>query len=141
MPRASADEVSLGYHVALSACLAGTGNTHLFNELARALYLTFYLQQSGYGDLPVDLYKRAEALLDATLARAEVDGVFEIAPDAATVLGNVLHLHDAQLRSAPTQSLIAAGRRLARFTRSDARSPLPDLDHGRDPTAVSKDPN
>ena len=125
MPRTSANEVLLGYHVALSACLTGTGTAHLFNELARALYLTFYLQESGYGRLPMDLYKRGEALLEAALTRAEAEGTFEIAQEAAQILGDVLHLHDWQLQSAPAQYLVDAGERLTRFTRSDARSPLP----------------
>ncbi|MGA7816055.1 hypothetical protein [Caballeronia sp.] len=112
--------------MALSACLTGTDNADLINELARALYLTFYLQESGYGDVPLNLYKKGEVLLEAALSRAEAEGVWEIAPEAAQILGEILHLHDAQLRSAPTRILVDAGARLARFTQSDARSPLPD---------------
>lgn len=126
MPRSSADKVSLGNHLALAVCLRGTGNSHLMNELVRALYLTFYLQDSGYGDAPLDLYKKGEAALEAALSRAQAKRTWDIAPESAEILGEILRLHDAQLNSAPTRLLVDAGARLARFVESAKRSPLPD---------------
>ena len=46
MPRSSADKVSLGNHLALAVCLRGTGNSHLMNELVRALSVAFYLRET-----------------------------------------------------------------------------------------------
>jgi hypothetical protein len=60
MDLASARERSLSCHLALVACRDGHGNSHLVNELMRAVYLSWYLQRAGYGNQPVEQFKIAE---------------------------------------------------------------------------------
>ena len=59
MDLASASERSLSCHLALVACRDGHGNSHLVNELMRAVYLSWYLQRAGYGNQLVEQFKIA----------------------------------------------------------------------------------
>ncbi len=69
LPQTRITEISLGYHLALAACGGVHGSSHLFNELTRAIYLTFYLGEMGYMPVALDLYRMAEAGLEAGIRR------------------------------------------------------------------------
>src|SRR5476649_2009015 len=57
-------ELVLHNHVALAAFRAGKGNGNLLAELAKALYLTWYLQEAGFDAADRELYLEAERILD-----------------------------------------------------------------------------
>jgi len=74
MDSASARQLALTHHLALAACRGNGGNKHLINELIRAVYLAYFLQQMGFGALPLDAYMKAEAAISTALKNAERDG-------------------------------------------------------------------
>src|ERR1700692_2322442 len=74
MDSASARQLALTHQLALAACRGNGGNKHLINELTRAVYLTYFLQQMGFGALPFDAYMKAEAAISTALKNAERDG-------------------------------------------------------------------
>lgn len=123
---ASARDQSLSYHLALATCRRGHGNNYLFNELMRTVYVAWFLQQAGYGDEPLELYKFAEYSVEAALTLAHESGEWLLADDALPVFEKLLALHDSQLAVAPLHKVVDAERRLARFLHGTASSPIPE---------------
>ncbi|BCG04667.1 hypothetical protein PPGU19_092350 (plasmid) [Paraburkholderia sp. PGU19] len=126
MDVASAREQSLSCHLALATCRRGHGNNYLFNELMRTVYVAWFLQQAGYGDEPLELYKLAEYAVEAALTLAHESGEWLLADDALPVFEKLLALHDSQLAVAPLHKVVDAERRLARFLHGTASSPIPE---------------
>lgn len=119
--------ISLANHLALAACEKGQGNAHLLNELMKVVYLTFYLQVAGFGDVPVDLYRRAERMLEDAGISGRRDGLWYVPDEASAVLAGILLLHDRQLAEATVWRVMEAKRRLSRFIESDRESPFPSV--------------
>ncbi|MBN3754736.1 hypothetical protein G3N95_17440 [Paraburkholderia sp. Tr-20389] len=128
MDATSAREQSLSYHLALATCRSGHGNSYLFNELMRTVYVAWFLQRAGYGDEPVALYKRAEYAVEAALTLAHESGEWLLADEALPVFEKLLALHDSQLTVVPLHKVIDAERQLARFLHGTASSPIPETD-------------
>jgi hypothetical protein len=126
MTNQAASDISLANHLALAVCRKGQGNAHLINELNRVVCLTYYLQEAGFGNVPVDLYRQAEAALDQAAGRAQYDGVCQISAEVASMLEEILAIHDQQLTVAATRHIVEAKARFARFIKSDLRSPIPN---------------
>jgi hypothetical protein len=128
MDRASVRELSLAHHLALAACRRDGGNQHLINELARAVYMSYFLQLAGFGSLPVHTYHDAERALESALARAaKVDG-WKLADDESSLFEVILALHDEQLASAPMHRVVDAEKRLRAFVMGSTPSPLASLE-------------
>jgi hypothetical protein len=124
MSRQAAEEISLANHLALAVCRKDQGSAHLLNELVKAAYLSYYVRAAGFGDAPVDLYRRGEAALEAAGARAIGDAVWGISADGALVLEEILAVYHRQLASAPLWTVADAEDRLTRFVQSECRSPI-----------------
>ncbi|MFL9960103.1 hypothetical protein PQR02_02940 [Paraburkholderia sediminicola] len=124
MTRQAVSDISLANHLALAVCRKGQGNAHLINELSRVVYLTYYLQEAGFGDAPVDLYRRAEAALEQAAGRSQRDGVGQVNDEVAAMLEEILGIHDQQLTAAAARHVIEANARFSRFIKSDFRSPF-----------------
>ncbi|HDR8949537.1 MULTISPECIES: hypothetical protein [Burkholderia] len=121
----AARDLSLANHLTFVACKQGAGNPYLLNELIRFVYLTFYVQEAGYGDTALIVYSRAEAALERCMTRAERDGVCQLDADDSPHFEAVLCQADRQIECAPLHYLIEARERLERFARSSRQSPLP----------------
>jgi hypothetical protein len=140
MTRQAVSDVSLANHLALAVCRRGLGNAHQLSELIRVVYLTYCLQQSGFGDAPVDLYRRAEVALDQAGVRGQCDGVWEVSAELAGVLEEILAIHDLQLMSVTIRQVMEAKARLSRFSKSELRSPISDdaqTNHRRDDAGLN----
>lgn len=128
MAEAAAREQSLSSHLALVACRDGHGNRHLFNEMMRTVYLAWFLQQEGYGQEPVNLFKTAEYAVEAALELAHMSDEWVLAEDTVPVFERLLALHDSQLATAPLHKVIHAEQRLRQFLAGTASSPIPEPD-------------
>ena len=127
LPVASTERMSLQFHLALAACRRPKqGNSYQFNELLRALYITYYLQEMGFGVLAMQVYGNAEFGLNAALTNTKQEQTWFIDAPTASLLEQILALHDQQLRSIALKDLTAATERLERFICSQRASPLPD---------------
>lgn len=71
MPECAAREISLVNHLSFAACRSGAGSAYLFNELIRLVYLSFYVQDAGFGGTDLMIYARVEAAIERSLERAE----------------------------------------------------------------------
>ncbi|WP_240975277.1 hypothetical protein [Paraburkholderia aromaticivorans] len=121
-------EASLANHLALVACRGEFGTLHLLNELIRVVYLTYYVQQDGFGDAPLELYQRVEAALGRSIAHGERTGKWRLDPADIPYFENILRLRDQQLSSATLRFIVGAEERLCSFLRSRRVSPLPTAD-------------
>ena len=73
LPSSAAQTVALSNHLTFAACRAGAGSAYLFNELIQLVYVTFFVQDAGYGNTDVVIYARAETALEHSLKRAEIE--------------------------------------------------------------------
>jgi hypothetical protein len=106
------------------ACRDGAGTAYLFNELIRLVYVTFYVQDAGFGDTDPLVYARAEAALERSLQRAENERVWVLDSSDLPLFEAVLRESDRQLASAPRYAHLDARERLERFAVSGRPSPL-----------------
>jgi hypothetical protein len=129
LQESAAREVSLAQHLTWVACKGKAGSAHLINELVRLVYLTYYVQDAGYGDTDPVVYARAEAALERCLKRAERERIWRLEPDDAPLFEAILRQADSQLEWAPRYVHVDARERLERFTISGRPSPLAGAAH------------
>ncbi|MDQ0621951.1 hypothetical protein [Paraburkholderia graminis] len=115
-------EVVLRNHLALAAFRCGQGNGERLAELVKALYVTWYLQETGYGALDHALYLEAERILDLA-ARSASRRIWLIEEKDCAPITRLLDLREQQLLSAPVHAVNEARARMVHFGRSDRRSP------------------
>jgi hypothetical protein len=125
LPESAVREASLARHLSWAACKKEAGSAYLVNEMVRLVYLTFYVQDAGYGDTDLRVYVQAEAALERCLERAERESVWRFEPDDAPLFEAILRQGDRQLDGVPTYVYMDACERLDRFAVSGRRSPLP----------------
>jgi hypothetical protein len=124
MSAQSAREMSLAHHLALAACRGDSANRHQINELVRSVYMAYFLQRMGYGDLPFECYEHAEAAFENALAAAAKCGRWIISGQDAPVIERLLALHDQQLSEAPMHRVAEAEKQLRQFLAGTGVSPL-----------------
>ena len=124
MPAQSARELSLAHHLALAACRGDSANRHQINELVRSVYMAYFLQRMGFGDMPFECYEHAEAAFENALAVAAKSARWMISEQDAPVIERLLALHDQQLSEAPMHRVAEAERQLRQFLAGTSVSPL-----------------
>jgi hypothetical protein len=124
MSAQSAREMSLAHHLALAACRGDSANRHQINELVRSVYMAYYLQRMGYGEVPLECYERAEAALESTLAVAANYGKWTISEQDAPLIERLLALHDRRLSEVPMHRVVEAEKQLRQFLGGTGASPL-----------------
>jgi hypothetical protein len=124
MPDCAAREISLANHLGFVACRSGAGSAYLFNELIRLVYLSFYVQDAGFGDTDLMIYARVEAAIERGLERAESGRAWMLDAEDLPLFEAVLRESDRQLVHAPRHIHIGARERLERFATSGRASPL-----------------
>ena len=124
MSAQSAREMSLAHHLALAACRGDSANRHQINELVRSVYMAYFLQRMGFGDIPFECYEHAEAAFENALAVAAKSARWMISEQDAPVIERLLALHDKQLSEAPMHRVAEAEKQLRQFLAGTSVSPL-----------------
>ena len=124
MAAQSARDMSLAHHLALAACRGDSGNRHQINELVRLVYMAYFLQRMGFGDMPFEYYERAEAAFENALAVATKCAKWMISEQDSPVIERLLALHDQQLSEAPMHREVEAEKQLRQFLAGTGASPL-----------------
>ncbi len=124
MSAQSAREMSLAHHLALAACRGDSANRHQVNELVRSVYMAYYLQRMGFGEVPFECYERAEAAFESALTTAAKCGKWTISEQDAPVIERLLALHDQQLSQVPMHRVVEAEKQLRQFLAGTGASPL-----------------
>lgn len=117
--------LSLENHMALAVVRSGNGDCEQVICLLRIVYLAFFMRhETAYGS-DFDFYRRAEAVLDACIARAECGEPWMLHENEVADVERLLVVHDAQLAAVPKHRYLAAWDRLQRFVTGTGRSPIP----------------
>jgi hypothetical protein len=124
MAAQSAREMSLAHHLALAACRGDSANRHQINELVRSVYMAYFLQRMGFGEVPFECYEHAEAAFENALAMATKCAKWIISEQDAPVIERLLALHDQQLSEAPMHRVVEAEKQLRQFLAGTGVSPL-----------------
>jgi hypothetical protein len=122
--------LSLENHLALAVVRSGNGNCNQVVCLLRIVYLAFYMRNETDSGSDLDLYRRAEAVLDTCIARAERGEVWTLLEDELADVERVLVVHDEQLAAIPRHRYLVAWDRLQRFVTGGGQSPIP-VESGR----------
>lgn len=117
--------LSLENHVALAVIRSGNGDCDQIICLLRVVYLAFYMRNETASGSDLDLYRRAEAVLDACIARAERGETWTLREDEMSDVERVLVEHDAQLAAVPKHRYLTAWDRLHCFVAGKGHSPIP----------------
>lgn len=117
--------LSLEHHMALAVVRSGNGDCDQVVSLLRVVYLAFFMRSETESGSDPDLYRRAEAVLDACIARAERGELWMLQSNEAADVERLLVVHDEQLAAVPKHRYLAAWDRLQRFVTGTGRSPIP----------------
>ncbi|MPV67679.1 hypothetical protein [Burkholderia sp. BE17] len=120
--------LSLENHMALAVVRSGNGDCDQVTCLLRVVYLAYYLRNETASGVGLELYGRAEAVLDACIARAERDEPWMLHEDEAADVERLLVVHDEQLAAVPKYRYLTAWDQLQRFVTGTGRSPIPAVE-------------
>ncbi|CAE6821403.1 hypothetical protein R70006_06216 [Paraburkholderia domus] len=111
IPTEIVNDVMIKHHVMLSNLRRGGGDAHHFGSLARVIVVAAELLKSGYGEVdPEDFAGVQEALVRANEV-AHATGVWSVDEPTSALLGDLLTLHEQQLRTAPLHIVAKANDR------------------------------
>ncbi|MBN3787504.1 hypothetical protein [Burkholderia sp. Ac-20353] len=119
--------LSLENHMALAVVRAGHGGEAQISCLLRVVYLAFYLRGESELGEALALYRRAEAALEACIARAEHGAAWLLLDHERSMIEQILVLHDEQLAAVPMHRYCSAWERLQRFMAGQIPSPISPL--------------
>ncbi|WP_206955944.1 hypothetical protein [Trinickia acidisoli] len=94
--------------------------------LLKVAYLGYFVNEAT-GDHAIDLFREAEAILNACGLRGHQENRWTLDTYEADFVARIVALHDEQMRSLPSYRFDAAWQRLHAFLASKALSPLPAL--------------
>lgn len=117
--------LSLENHLARAVVRSGKGDCDQVVCLLRIVYLAFYMRSETASGSDVDLYRRAETVLDTSITRAERGEAWTLREDEVADVEHVLVVHDEQLAAISKQRYLTAWERLQRFIVGQRRSPIP----------------
>jgi hypothetical protein len=119
--RASADDMSLRYHVSLEALRVGHGYVGAAQALATAMVVAFFLADAGYGTMSREAFSISEDILARCIKTGRSTDEWYFDDRGYQIFSALLKLHDRQLRKAPFSALLRANDRLKSFVKSKAR--------------------
>ncbi|WP_082754493.1 hypothetical protein [Burkholderia savannae] len=117
--------LSLEHHMALAVVRSGNGECDQVVCLLRVVYLAFFMRSEATSGSDLNLYQRAEAVLDACISRAERGEAWTLREGELVDVERVLVVHDEQLAAIPKHRYLAAWDRLQCFVTGGGQSPIP----------------
>jgi uncharacterized protein (UPF0248 family) len=120
--------LSLENHMALAVVRSGNRDCDQVVCLLRVVYLAFFMRNETASGSNLDLYRSAEAVLNACITRAERGEAWTLREDELTDVKRVLATHDEQLAAIPKHRYLAAWDQLQRFVNGTRRSPIPEVE-------------
>ncbi|ABO58998.1 hypothetical protein WK24_19885 [Burkholderia vietnamiensis] len=117
--------LSLENHLALATVRTGRGDFDQICCLIRVVYLAYFMLDEAAVGKDLEVYRRAEAALDACIKWIEQDRPCLLLDQEQMVVERVLVLHDEQLAAVPKFRYLEAWDRLHRFVKGGKSSPIP----------------
>lgn len=115
LPRATADALSLRYHIALEAMRTGNGYPAAVHTLTAMMLLTQFLAGAGYGRISSEARIESERSITDAFNTGNEQGEWMFDDVGYAHFAAIVSVHDFQLYSAPMSAIIAAGERLDRL--------------------------
>lgn len=112
LPAASADALSLRYHVSLEAMRTGSGWLGAAQALTTLMFVTSFLAEAGYGRLTFVDVLGCQNALSAALRDGLAGKGWGFSQEGIEKYKTLVTLHDFQLSIAPIRAIKIAGRRL-----------------------------
>jgi hypothetical protein len=123
MTRSAQSEIALRYHLALALFRGAAGSTEQAQELFRAIYISYYLSEAGFGVGDASLHLAAEDALLAAVTAGERTDIWELDMSGRLAVERVLQVHEQQLANAPLHAVDKAHEQLLRFALDPKTSP------------------
>ncbi|WP_256990770.1 hypothetical protein [Burkholderia sp. HI2714] len=124
LPTEKVRALSLENHLALATVRGGHGDLDQVSCLVRVVYLAFYLRETTSAGADFDLYRRAEAALNACVTRAEQGERCLLLDHELAIVERILVVHDEQLAAVPWHRYLDAWKRLQHYIVAGKRSPI-----------------
>lgn len=124
LPTEKVRALSLENHLALATVRSGRGDLDQVSCLLRVVYLAFYLRDATAAGADFDLYRRAEAALDACVTHAEQGERCLLLDHELATVERILVVHDEQLAAIPWHRYLDAWKRLQHYIVGGKRSPI-----------------
>ncbi|WP_274004975.1 hypothetical protein [Burkholderia thailandensis] len=124
LPTEKVRALSLENHLALATVRGGRGNLDQVSCLVRVVYLAFFLREATPTGADFDLYRRAEAALNACVARADRGERCLLLDHELATVERILVAHDEQLAAIPWHRYLDAWERLRHCIANGKRSPI-----------------
>ncbi|WP_423383725.1 hypothetical protein [Burkholderia sp. LMG 32019] len=108
--------LSVEHHMARAVVRSGSGDCDQVTCLLRVVYLSLFMRSETTAGSDLDLYRRAETVLDACIVRAERGEAWTLRDDEVADVERVLVVHDEQLAAIPQHCFLAAWERGEQWT-------------------------
>ncbi|WP_321842096.1 hypothetical protein [Paraburkholderia bannensis] len=112
LPAASADALSLRYHVSLEAMRTGRGWLGAAQALTTLMFVTSFLAEAGYGRLTHADVLGCQNALSAALRDGLAGKGWGFSAEGIENYKTLVTVHDFQLSIAPIRAIKIAGKRL-----------------------------
>jgi hypothetical protein len=113
--RATADDMSLQYHIALEALRVGRGYASAAQSLAEVMVTTFFLVDAGYGQISRETFLANEVIIADCFEKGRGQDKWSLDEHGYECFAALVNLHDQQLRKAPLCAILRAKDRLEAF--------------------------
>lgn len=124
LPTEKVRALSLENHLALATVRGGRGDLDQVSCLVRVVYLAFYLRDATSTGADFDLYRRAEAALNACVTRADQGERCLLLDHELATVERILVIHDEQLAAIPWHRYLKAWEQLRHYITNGKRSPI-----------------
>ncbi|AOJ26761.1 MULTISPECIES: hypothetical protein [Burkholderia] len=124
LPTEKIHALSLENHLALATVRGGRGDLDQVICLVRVVYLAFYLRDATSTGTDLDLYRRAEAALNACVTRVDRGERCLLLDHELAIVEQILVIHDEQLAAIPWHRYLDAWERLRYYIANGKCSPI-----------------
>ncbi|QTO23045.1 hypothetical protein [Burkholderia seminalis] len=124
LPTEKIHALSLENHLALATVRGGRGDLDQVICLVRVVYLAFYLRDATSTGTDLDLYRRAEAALNACVTRVDRGERCLLLDHELAIVEQILVIHDEQLAAIPWHRYLDAWEQLRYYIANGKCSPI-----------------
>jgi hypothetical protein len=124
IPRAVADELALGAHMALAALRSGSQDIAAAQSITEAMLLAKFLAEAGHGDFSQEELVLADQTMAAVFDGGRESGRWIVPDEGFDRLAAIVSLYDHQLRRATLGALSVASERLERIKGGEVYQPV-----------------
>jgi hypothetical protein len=119
LPQGLFNHLSMEHHVKLEALHRGHGEAAFMGTMAEILFVSCFMAEDGYGEGHSAVIVKAQDHLVRAHQHGSHKGVWAFDATAYAAFGELLTLHDEQLRQAPAYAVFKANERMLQSIRTE----------------------